>query len=113
MGFAKVSTLILYARIFPLQNLNWILWILALIFVANSVIPILITILQCSPVKGAWDPFVQAKCINIMTIFMALNIVNVVTDVILVAMPLPHLWRLQMPRSTRIELVGIFSVGIL
>ena len=36
---------------------------------------------------------------------------NITTDIIILALPIPVLWRLNLPRSQRISLVGIFCLG--
>ena len=39
--------------------------------------------------------------------------VNVLTDVMLLCAPIPQLWKLQMRRAAKLQLIGIFSVGIM
>ena len=38
---------------------------------------------------------------------------NVLTDFLILCLPLPQLWRLHMRRETKLQVMGIFSIGSL
>ena len=38
---------------------------------------------------------------------------NLITDFLVLCLPLPLLWKLQMRRGTKLQVMGIFSVGSL
>ena len=38
---------------------------------------------------------------------------NVITDFLILCLPLPRLWKLQMSRETKLQLIGILSIGSL
>lgn len=48
-------------------------------------------ILQCVPVKAAWEPEVVGKCINIYGVYVGQAVPNVLTDVIILVLPLQPL----------------------
>lgn len=68
-------------------------------------------IFQCRPIEGAWNPTLDADCVQIKAFWIVMGIMNVLTDFALLFAPLPQLWALQMRRDTKIELIGIFSIG--
>ena len=39
--------------------------------------------------------------------------VNMITDVLLMVMPIPMIWQLKLPTASRVGLVAIFAVGSL
>lgn len=41
-----------------------------------------------------------------------MSLVNVVTDIVLLALPIPYIWNLHSPAFQRIVLIGIFSLGV-
>lgn len=67
----------------------------------------------CKPIAGSWDPklFGTAVCINRGAIYIAQAVIGIVTDVLLLALPIPTVLKLQMPNKQKIGLVGIFGVG--
>jgi hypothetical protein len=46
------------------------------------------------------------------SIYLGGSIPNVITDIILIAMPMPYVWRLHAPVAQRIVLCGMFVLGI-
>jgi hypothetical protein len=107
----KISTLLLFARIFPGRQFRLVLWSVGIFIATYSGIQILAAIFQCRPVRGAWEATIKAECIQINLVFMILAGMNVLTDIILLCAPLPTLWGLQMARAMRLQLIGIFCIG--
>ncbi|KAH8588392.1 hypothetical protein B0O99DRAFT_665033 [Bisporella sp. PMI_857] len=98
---AKMALLLLYRRI-ALQR-----WFK---YTFNSTL--FITIFPCKPISGAWDITIQSKCINRPNIYKATAIVGAVTDSMVLAVPLPVVINLRIPRRQKINLVFMFSVGV-
>ncbi|OBT71216.1 hypothetical protein VF21_09879 [Pseudogymnoascus sp. 05NY08] len=85
-------------------------WItLAVTFVAALVV----TFTECDPFKLYWqvvpDPGTCSKGIIQLEVFSALSMV---TDAMLIALPLPHLMKIQRPFIERLRLVALFLVGL-
>ncbi|KAL7770734.1 hypothetical protein CFE70_000673 [Pyrenophora teres f. teres 0-1] len=73
---------------------------------------VFVTIFQCTPVRGAWDFTIQGRrCVNYVTYLYASSAVNVATDIVLCLLPLPHLWRLQLPLRERVVLCVLLAGG--
>ena len=63
----------------------------------------------CVPVTAQWDVSItDAKCISTRSIWIAGSIVNVMTDIVLLIMPLPYVWNLNAPMAQRLALGGMF-----
>ncbi|CAD0024878.1 unnamed protein product [Aureobasidium pullulans] len=60
----KVAIMLLYRRLFPIQNFYWRWWAVFLFAVGYSVAGILTEIFDCTPVHFQWDIFAEGKCIN-------------------------------------------------
>lgn len=67
---------------------------------------------NCS--RAVWDPSViDPQCIDYNKAAMGYASLNVVTDFATVIIPLPLLWQLNLPRSRKLQLIGIFLTGSL
>ena len=55
----------------------------------------------------------DADCIQIKSVFIVMGTMNVLTDFALLLVPIPQLWALQIRKDTKLELIGIFSIGSL
>lgn len=110
----KVSLLLFYMRIF--HHIAWFKKIsLALIaFLVIYLIATTITsIVQCSPVAFAWDPTIDdGTCIDLAKFFIFNGVVALLTDLLVLVLPLPLVWGLQLPFSQKLALIPVFGIGI-
>lgn len=83
---------------------------------------ILVTILQCQPTNAWWERFNPThplqpddyKCtVDSDKFFYGNAIPTIVTDVLILVLPLPYITTLQLPRGQKWALAGIFLVGLL
>ncbi|KAL8764456.1 MAG: hypothetical protein Q9194_007075 [Teloschistes cf. exilis] len=62
--------------------------------------------------ETAWDPTVPgAKCIKLMLELEVSGCFNALTDIITVCLPMPLLWRAQMPPRKKYQVIATFLVG--
>ena len=113
IGVVKISTLLLFARIFTSQRFKHLLWAVGLFITTYSAAMALIMTFQCQPIKSLWDPSVKGTCIDRTGVWIVMGSMNVLTDILLLCLPLPQLWRLQMARNKKLQTIGIFSIGSL
>lgn len=74
---------------------------------------ILLAVLICQPLAKYWDPLLPGTCGSNTASFLAGGIINIVTDVTIVILPMPMVWRLQMAQQRKIALTIAFSLSIL
>ncbi len=53
------------------------------------------------------------SCIDISKLYLGNAIPNIITDVIIIIVPIPMIWDLKITRSQRIALCGVFLMGSL
>ena len=111
IGTVKISTCLLFLRLIPRRGFQLFLISLATFIGLYCFITIMITVFQCRPVAGAWDPTVISTCINISLAWEIMGAFNVLTDVALLLAPLPHLWGLHVPLRQKVQVIGIFCIG--
>ncbi|RDW73712.1 hypothetical protein BP5796_07154 [Coleophoma crateriformis] len=107
----KLSLLLLYYRIFPLRSVKLGCYVLGAISIAWNVTLLGVSEGQCNPRAKAWAPWLPGTCINLKATFLAISIPSILTDLAILALPLPHVWRLQTNLTQRVMLMVIFLLG--
>lgn len=71
------------------------------------------TIFQCVPLSDLWKPPSSKPpvCIKFGLLVKTMDIVNILTDIFILILPIPLVWRLQVSKSRRWQLVLVFSLG--
>lgn len=66
----------------------------------------------CKPVSYNWDKTIPGgRCANENLAYLLAGITNLLIDAIVVILPIPMLWRLQMPLCKKLGVVGMFGLG--
>lgn len=109
----KTSVLIFYLRLSKntqkvLRLASWA--VLVIVNLAGAVLT-LINIFQCSPVQAA---FIRGpgRCIPLLTEFICSAPINIVTDLAILALPLPVLTSMRLPQRQKVILIMTFALGI-
>ena len=79
--------------------------------VAYSLAQVFFDIFQCVPISSAWNPSETGKCLPYGALVLAMGIVNIITDVIMLVLPMPLLWKLNVSKSRKWMLMIMFSLG--
>ncbi|KAL2137867.1 hypothetical protein VTI28DRAFT_7936 [Corynascus sepedonium] len=109
--FIKLAFIFQYYRVLAVQYMRYV-YIGSIILVGGwGLSQVLVSIFICWPVAGFWDKTVAAKCIPSIPQWYTNAAGNILTDVAVFALPLPALWKLHLPRASKLVLIGIFSLG--
>jgi hypothetical protein len=111
--FSKISILILYCRVFPVNIIVWSCRITAALVTAFTISTTLMAFFMCTPVAFNWDQSIPGGHCDPGQIksYMATGVINLVNDVAILLIPAYHLYKLQLPLLNRLALLGIFGVG--
>ncbi|KAK5108700.1 hypothetical protein LTR62_008105 [Meristemomyces frigidus] len=72
----------------------------------------LILIFICTPVQAQWDITLPgATCLSRRAVYLGASIPNVVTDGLLLILPIPYVWSLHAPVAQRLAVAGMFLLG--
>ena len=108
----KASILYLYHRVFFVsRRFTRILWAVGLFVGAYSGIQTVAPVIQCVPLSMVWDSHVKGHCLNVGLAATILAAFNVLTDVFILVLPMPLLWRLQMEFREKLPIIGMFLLG--
>ncbi|KAK0508429.1 hypothetical protein JMJ35_009513 [Cladonia borealis] len=94
-------------RFYLVQSLIWIngLWYFINMF---------LTAFMCTPRAKIWDPAVPGHCfISFYVINYTSTIVNPVSDIFILILPISWAWKLQMAWKRKVEVTLIFGTGII
>lgn len=107
----KASILLLYVRIFPLSQFKMWTWIMMGVNVSYNVTFMICSIAQCLPINSRWDTTIPSVCLNYYAVVVASGVINIVTDVIILAMPIPLIHQLHIPGRKKHMLSAVFATG--
>ena len=71
-----------------------------------------VAIFACRPARAFYDESVKADyCIDDVSFYYAQAALNVATDVLVIALPIPVTWRLRLTVRKRLEIMLLFVLG--
>ncbi|KAM0243311.1 hypothetical protein ACHAPO_000156, partial [Fusarium lateritium] len=113
-SLAKIALLIFYLRLSP-QRWFKIAVYSSMFFISGYTIGLFFAVMfACHPINKNWDITVTGgSCVNQPVLYFATAAVNIASDVILFVLPLPMVFKLQLPFKQKIGLMGIFTIGSL
>jgi len=70
------------------------------------------SICSCVPVAYFWDKTIEGgHCMNLMVFWYCNSSFNIITDLVVIAIPISVLRSLQIPKRQKYCLVGVFALG--
>ncbi|KAH6683096.1 hypothetical protein B0J14DRAFT_138252 [Halenospora varia] len=111
LSFTKFSILAFYWRLFQASRLRVGIYVVGITVILWWLASIIAVSLTCVPLHAFWDPTVRGRCIDIGKYYFATSVPNVVTDFVLLIMPLPHLVKLKVSFWRKVIVLGLFCVG--
>ncbi len=84
------------------------IWSIFLFYLITTVI---VTVL-CIPRERIWNPLISGHCLNFKTADNASGVFNILSDFLILILPIIPVWKLQMPRKKKIAVTGVFATGI-
>ncbi|PSN64530.1 hypothetical protein BS50DRAFT_575979 [Corynespora cassiicola Philippines] len=112
----KASILEFYRSVFgqtanqSFRNMIWALEVLTGLWCMTSVTH---AIMICEPRSKIWKMHVEGICGNLIAHFLTLSIIDILMDIAVWMLPIPTLWRLEIPVKTKVGIITIFGLGIL
>ncbi|KAL0638667.1 hypothetical protein Q9L58_002245 [Maublancomyces gigas] len=111
----KTSMLVFYLRLATERPFRIVIYISITYLTLSFGIVTFIHVFSCSPISGAWDrrPSMKSICITTMLDyhFAAVNVL--MTDILMIVLPIPIVLRLRMKWLAKLGLMAMFSMGFL
>ena len=110
------SLLMFYLRIFPIQPIRIQVYVVMGAVALYSALGIIISINQCTPVRGAWEYWhgeEKFACRNRNALGWASAIIKIILDVAIILVPIRPLAKLGMSVKKKVQVMLMFAVGLL
>ena len=109
----KLSILLLYLRLFKIdKELRMLCYGMMAFVVAWAIAVVFTLIFQCHPIAAAWNKTIPgAVCFNIPDYIIGSGVPNILADVVIIGIPIPLLWKLQISKIRRLGIIALFLVA--
>ncbi|KAK7417437.1 hypothetical protein QQX98_004556 [Neonectria punicea] len=111
LGWTKLSLLLMYYRIFHVPYFKKMAWYVGTFVLAWVITVTFLFIFICIPVEKLWYPELPGRCINQVATWIANAASTILTDIIILLLPLQPIWKLQLGRQEKIGLSVAFGLG--
>ncbi|KAI2636234.1 hypothetical protein GGS26DRAFT_588837 [Hypomontagnella submonticulosa] len=114
LGLCRFSILNLSTKIFVVQSFVVIARATYALVVVWAITATLSAFLMCRPFAYTWDKTIEGgKCGDPMISWVVTGVLNMVSDLIILTLPMPYLFRLEMPLVKRLILIAVFGILVL
>lgn len=108
----KMAVLDLYLHIFIDRWSRLTIRLLQVVLMVNLIVNEAVVISQCQPVAALWDPNILGGwCHDIQQHFFWVALPNIVTDVVILILPIPLIRKVQVSRNVKTGMFLTFLVG--
>jgi hypothetical protein len=109
--FPKIALLTLYLRIFVDRVARALTWIMIGVLVMFFISGLGLGLGLCRPYAFKWDKTINGTCGDIMAGYRWMSIPSITTDVFILLIPIPTIWKLQLSKLKKIGVLFTFLVG--
>lgn len=108
----KLSILCLYLQIFTTRSYRYTTFAIAGLVVLTYLASLILTLTVCTPFSYNWNKNIPAgHCVDLDAVFCWISMPNIVSDVAMLILPIPVIWRLQVSFGQQIGLTITFLTG--
>ena len=99
-------------RIFPQKSFKLICYGIVGVLIAAALINIILCCLLCMPIAALWDTSIEnAKCLDADAYYKWTGLPNVITDFVMLILPIPYVAKLSLTLGTKVSLIATFATG--
>ncbi|KAL6707624.1 hypothetical protein ACN47E_003974 [Coniothyrium glycines] len=111
LAFLKMSQLALYLRVFN-RELRIQVYIVGTIVILWAIIFNFVFLFLCDPISQQWTVNRIGHCMDQILLLKCLIMTNMVTDLLIVVLPVRAVWRLQMRKTEKFAVLSCFALGL-
>jgi hypothetical protein len=112
-ALAKMSLLVFYLRLSPQRWYKVSVWATMALVGCYSIGLFFSLVFACTPIESNWDLTITGHCVNRPSLYIATAVTNILSDLIIFALPIPMIVKLKITRRQKYGLFFIFSIGSL
>ena len=108
----KSSVILQLLRFLIDSRIRLFCWALLVLICSYGLAAVLVSLLACMPVAYFWDKSIEGgHCINLLAFWYSNAAFNIITDIVVVAIPLSVLRSLLLPKRQKYGLLFVFALG--
>ena len=111
--FSKLAILDIYLHIFIDRLSRYAVYAVGSVIILSLVVNFLTVITQCRPISVLWNPEPGGWCNNIHAHFIWSSLPNMLTDLMMLGLPIPMIWKLHASWRVKAGVFFTFLVGSL
>lgn len=113
LGLVKCSLCLTISRVFFVDPYRMASYVAFGFSVAWTLVVVLNSLLICKPISMFWGEITPGgQCGNQNAAFAAVGIMDVLVDLAILIIPLPMIFKLQMPTANKFALALVFVLGV-
>jgi len=109
----KIYSLLIYRRIFAKSQFRLHITIFGVLVVIWLLVANFVAATQCTPIRKAWLVAMFGHCLDPLNDILRLHSTNLALEIIILALPVHAVSRLQMITAKKISVACIFPLGAL
>ncbi|KAJ5101296.1 hypothetical protein NUU61_003518 [Penicillium alfredii] len=114
VAIPKLAVLALYGRLWTVNPYRTIILILAAIIILTAVVSGIMCLNMCQPFEFNWDQSIPGgHCLDKQAFFTWASLPNILTDLVMLVLPVPVVWNLNTSMKVKLGLIFTFATGIL
>ncbi|PNY24503.1 Uncharacterized protein TCAP_05561 [Tolypocladium capitatum] len=111
LGWTKLSLLLMYYRIFHFPYFKKMMWVVGAFVWAWVICITFLFIFICVPVQKLWYPQLPGHCIHQVGTWISNAAATILTDLVILLMPIPEIWKLKSRKAEKVGLTLAFGLG--
>lgn len=109
----KLSIIVQSSRLFTTGIATTLIKCLKAWIIACGIMTVSSSLFWCSPVAKTWDPTLSGWCVDRAGLNYSIASFNILNDLLLLSIPAPFIFKLQIQQKRRIILYCVFTCGVL
>ncbi|EFX05264.1 integral membrane protein [Grosmannia clavigera kw1407] len=109
--WTKISLLLMYYRIFHIRFFKNMAFCIGGFVLCWGVTVTFLFVFICVPVAKLWYPDLPGHCIDQVGTWIANATSTILTDLAILVLPIPQIWKLQLRRAEKLALTVAFGLG--
>ncbi|RGP73804.1 hypothetical protein FSPOR_1498 [Fusarium sporotrichioides] len=111
-AFSKMALALFYRKLSPQRWWRWSVYGVLFLVAGYNLTITLVILFGCVPFEKSWDhTMLEGTCVNRPAVYTCTAGLGILSDLILLVMPLPMVLRSQIPRRQKAGLVVLFAIG--
>ena len=113
MCWTKLSVLVMYYRIFRIPHFKKLVIAVGTFVIIWAVTATFLFTFICVPPQKLWYPDMPGHCVSEMGVWVANASSTIFSDIAILTLPIPQVWKLHTKRAEKIGLTMVFGLGFL